>query len=92
MLSALLAKILLEHKAKHLQNASSGTIQPHFDIIKIIIVESCDVRSLKAGFLQFLRMNNSATEHDTTELITPFHSESTVHSNDINISYYQKLP
>ena len=25
-------------------------------------------------------MNKFATEHDTTKLITPFHSESTVHS------------
>ena len=37
-------------------------------------------------------MNNSTIEHDTTELITPFHSESTAHSNDINISYYEKTP
>ena len=37
-------------------------------------------------------MNNSTIEHDTTELITPFHSESTAHSNDINISYYQEIP
>ena len=26
------------------------------------------------------------------KLITPFHPESTVHSNDINISYYEKIP
>ena len=26
------------------------------------------------------------------KLIAPFHSESTVHSNDINISYYEKKP
>ena len=45
---------------------------------------------MKAGFLRFLQLNNSTTEHDTAELITPFHSESTVHSNDINISYYEK--
>ena len=37
-------------------------------------------------------MNNSTIEYDTTELITPFHSESTAHSNDINISYYEKIP
>ena len=30
---------------------------------------------------------NYATKHDTTKLITSFHSESTVHSNDIDISY-----
>ena len=36
-------------------------------------------------------MNNSATEHDTTRLITSFHSELTVHSNDISISYCKKL-
>ena len=30
---------------------------------------------------------SSATKHDTTKLITSFHSESTVHSNDIDISY-----
>ena len=35
--------------------------------------------------------NNSTTELDTTELLTPFHSESTAHSNDINISYYEKI-
>ena len=37
-------------------------------------------------------MNNSTIEHDTTELITPFHSESTAYSNNINISYYEKIP
>ena len=37
-------------------------------------------------------MNNSANEHHTTKLITSFHSESTVHSNDINILYYEKIP
>ena len=37
-------------------------------------------------------MNNSTTEHDTVKLITPFHSESTAHSNDINISCYEKIP
>ena len=42
----------------------------------------------QAGFV----MNNSATEHDTTKLITSFHSESNAHSNDINISYYEKVP
>ena len=37
-------------------------------------------------------MNNSTTEHDTTELIISFHSESTVHFNNINISYLLKIP
>ena len=46
--------------------------------------------SLSAGHL--LSMNNSTTEHDTTELIAPFHSESTALSNDISISYYEKIP
>ena len=36
-------------------------------------------------------LNNRTTEHDTTKLITSFHSESTVHSNDISISCYKKL-
>ena len=36
-------------------------------------------------------MNNSATEHDTMKLITPFHSESTAHSTDITILYYEKI-
>ena len=37
-------------------------------------------------------MNNSTTEHDTLKLITPFHSETTAHSNDTNISNYGKIP
>ena len=37
-------------------------------------------------------MNNSTTEHDTAKLITPFRSESTALSNDINISYYEEIP
>ena len=41
---------------------------------------------------QVIFANNSATERDTTKLITLFHSESTAHSNDINILYRQKLP
>ena len=36
-------------------------------------------------------MNNSTTEHDTMKLITSLHSESTVHSNDINVSYHKKF-
>ena len=37
-------------------------------------------------------MSNSTAEHDTMKLITPFHSESTTHSNDINISYCEEIP
>ena len=37
-------------------------------------------------------MNNSTTEHDRTKLITSVHSESTAHSNNINISHCQKIP
>ena len=29
---------------------------------------------------------------DSTELITPVHSGSTAHFNDINIPYYEKIP
>ena len=47
---------------------------------------------MKSGFLWFLWMNNSTTKHDTTELLTPFHSESTAHFNDIDISCYEKIP
>ena len=36
-------------------------------------------------------MNNSTTEHDTMKLITSLHSESTVHYNDINVSYHKKF-
>ena len=53
-------------------------------VVEILL---CNVGPLKAGFFWFVPMNNSATEHDTTELITSFHSESAAHSNDINISY-----
>ena len=50
------------------------------------------IRLLKAGwFLWFLWMNISTTEHDTMKLIASFHSESTAHSNDINISCYEKI-
>ena len=31
-------------------------------------------------------------KNNTTKIITTFHSESTVHSNDINISYCEKTP
>ena len=53
-------------------------------IIKIVEKQSC--RSLKTGFYVISTNNNSATEHATTKLLTSFHSESTAHSNDINIS------
>ena len=36
--------------------------------------------------------NIFATEHDTTKLIAPFHSESTALSSDTNISYCTKIP
>ena len=42
----------------------------------------------KLGFFVSLRTNNSATKYDITKLVTPFHSESTAHSNNINISYW----
>ena len=47
--------------------------------ITFIFVEN-RVRMLKAGFLWFLWMNKSTTEHDTMKLITSFHSELTAHS------------
>ena len=37
-------------------------------------------------------MNNSTIEHDAMNAVMPFHSELTVHSNDINISDYVKIP
>ena len=37
-------------------------------------------------------IDNFTTEHDTTKLIPFFHSESTAHSNDLNISYHENLP
>ena len=48
-------------------------------------------QDVKGRFFTFLWMTNSTIEHDTTELITSFHSESTAHSNDINISYCEKI-
>ena len=39
-----------------------------------------------------LPVNNSTTKHDTTEVLASFHSESAAHSNDINMSYYEKIP
>ena len=63
---------------------------PQHKHILIAKIGSCG--GLKTGFLQFLQMNNFATEHDTTKLIRSFHSESIVHSNDSNISYYERLP
>ena len=48
--------------------------------------------SQKLDFHDFYKMNNSTIEHDTMKLITSFHSESTAHYNDINISYYEKIP
>ena len=36
-------------------------------------------------------ISNSATEHDMPTIIISFHSESTAHFNDINISYCKKL-
>ena len=39
-----------------------------------------------------IHMKNSTTEHDMMKLITPFYSESTTHSNDIDISYEEKYP
>ena len=37
-------------------------------------------------------LNKSTIEHDMTELIAPFHSESSAHSNDINVSYCEIMP
>ena len=63
-------------------------------VITSVVVETflSAFRPLKAEFLWPLWTYNSTIEHDTTELITPFHSESYAHSNDINISYYDKYP
>ena len=48
--------------------------------------------AIEAWILWFLWMNNSTTEHDTTKLITSFYSESSAHSNDVNISCNEKIP
>ena len=49
-------------------------------------------RPLEAKVLWFLWTNISTTEHHATIFITPFHPQSTTQSNDINISYYEKIP
>ena len=36
-------------------------------------------------------MNNSTTKRDTIKLVMTFHSESTAHSNDINILHCEKI-
>ena len=56
-------------------------------LLKAELVVLWSARPLKAEFFVTFQMNNSTTEHDTMKLITPFLSESTVHSNDINISH-----
>ena len=43
-------------------------------------------------YLWFLWTNIFATEHDTTKIILPFHSESNAYSSNFNISYWWKLP
>ena len=37
-------------------------------------------------------MNNSASEHAMTKSSMSFHSELSAHSNNINISYHEKMP
>ena len=71
-------KILHKHKVKHLFQASQ-----HWHILTMETIgnKTCGVRPLN----KFLVIYNSTTEHNTTKLITPFHSESTAQSNDINI-------
>ena len=46
----------------------------------------------ESWILRFLQVKNSTTEHDTVKLTMLFHSEPTAHSNDIKISYYEKIP
>ena len=79
------AKVPLEHKVKHSKHSKhcNTTI-----VVQNICnrVALCSVRPFKSGFLWPLQMNNSTTEHDTTKLIVPFHSESTGHS------IFQKYP
>ena len=55
----------------------------------LVMVEGDGIVILVERFGLFLVnfiMNNLATKHDMTKLITSFHSESTAHSNDVNIS------
>ena len=54
-----------------------------------LCVYVCGTRLYEAGILW---TNNLTTEHDVTELITPFHSEWNVLSDDINISHNEKVP
>ena len=48
------------------------------------------VHADRKHFWWFLWRNNLTIKNNTTKLITPFHSESTVHCDDINISYCEK--
>ena len=63
----------------------------HILIMKIIENRVVVVDHKDWIFVTSTKLNNSTTEQDTMKLITSFHSESIVHSNDINISYSWKL-
>ena len=56
------------------------------------------MHTLQLNFIDRMQPNhivyiglNSPTEHVIMKLITSFHSESTAHSNGINISYYEEI-
>ena len=88
-LSQPLTKILLKHKI-HFKNAPSTKTQAHLYLSKNRVVTELFHVVLSWSFVIF--MNNSTTEHDAMKIITSFHSESTAHSNDISISYHEKIP
>ena len=56
------------------------------------------MHTLQLNFIDRMQPNhivyiglNSPTKHVIMKLITSFHSESTAHSNDISISYYEEI-
>ena len=67
----------------------------HKHILKMKILKaelSCGFKSLKAWFLWFLWINNYASNRTWyNKTIVSFNSESTAHSNDIIVSYCEKM-
>ena len=85
-----MAQVWLCRTVQYCAEAEFQVIDRAISTLVLMILWGFEV--LKPVFWWFLWMNNSATEKDTTKIVTSFRSESTAHYNDINISCYEKIP
>ena len=88
---------MLHWRERHIVNQAQCSKHRNINIFLIMNEKVCACerdwdywRVIEIWIFVISTKNNFVTEHDTTESITPFHSESTARFNDISISHIMK--